>query len=35
VKLENVDLSMMGRAKKIVVTKEETTIIEGAGSREQ
>jgi len=34
IKLENVDVTMLGRAKKIVVTKEETTIIEGAGSRE-
>jgi chaperonin GroEL len=34
VKLENVELNMMGSAKKIVVTREETTIVEGAGSRE-
>lgn len=34
VKLENVGLDMLGQAKRIVVTKEETTIIEGAGSRE-
>ena len=34
IKLESVDLSMMGRAKKVVVTKEETTIIEGAGSQD-
>jgi chaperonin GroEL len=34
IKLENVDLSMLGRAKKVTVTKEETTIVEGAGSRE-
>jgi Chaperonin GroEL (HSP60 family) len=32
IKLENVDLTMMGRAKKVIVTKEETTIVEGAGS---
>jgi len=31
-KLENVDLNMLGRAKKVIVTKEETTIVEGAGS---
>ncbi|HLF93706.1 MAG TPA: chaperonin GroEL [Planctomycetota bacterium] len=31
VQLEKVDLSMLGRAKKIVVEKENTTIIEGAG----
>ena len=30
-KLENADLSMLGRAKKVRVTKEETTIVEGAG----
>lgn len=34
IKLENVDLSMLGRAKKIRVTKEETTIVEGAGNPE-
>jgi len=31
-KLENADLTVMGRAKKVIVTKEETTIVEGAGS---
>jgi chaperonin GroEL len=31
-KLENVDLSLLGRARKIVVDKDNTTIIEGAGS---
>ena len=31
-KLENVGLNELGQAKKIVITKEETTIIEGAGS---
>ena len=30
-KLENTTLDLLGRAKKIVVTKDETTIIEGAG----
>ncbi|CAB4603039.1 unannotated protein [freshwater metagenome] len=30
-KLENVTLDLLGRAKKIVITKDETTIIEGAG----
>jgi chaperonin GroEL len=34
IKLENVELDMMGRAKKVVITKEETTIIEGGGSQE-
>jgi len=33
-KLENVELTMLGTAKKIVITKEDTTIIEGAGSKE-
>jgi len=32
IKLENVELDMLGRAKRVVITKEETTIIEGAGS---
>ena len=31
-KLENTTLDLLGRAKKIVVTKDETTIIEGAGN---
>src|SRR5271169_956389 len=30
-KLENVGLDMVGRARKIVVTKDETTLVEGAG----
>jgi len=34
VKLENVDLGMLGTAAKVVVGKEETTIIEGAGSHD-
>jgi chaperonin GroEL len=34
IKLENVDTTMMGRAKKIVVTKEDTTIVEGTGSKD-
>ncbi|MBV9040603.1 MAG: chaperonin GroEL [Acidimicrobiia bacterium] len=33
-KLENVTLDMLGRARKVVVTKDETTVIEGAGSEE-
>jgi chaperonin GroEL len=32
VKLENVTLADLGRAKKVVITKDYTTIIEGAGS---
>ncbi|MFA0755038.1 MAG: hypothetical protein YPKNTGVA_000532 [Candidatus Fervidibacter sp.] len=34
VKLENVTLDMLGRARKVVVTKDDTTIVEGAGSKE-
>ncbi len=34
-KLENADLSLLGRARKVVVTKDETTIVEGAGDPEQ
>ncbi len=30
-KLENVGLDLLGRARKVVVTKDETTIVEGAG----
>ena len=33
--LENVGLDMLGRARKVVVTKDETTIIDGAGDAEQ
>ena len=33
-KLENVSIDMLGTAKKVVITKEETTIIEGAGSKD-
>jgi len=33
VKLENLGLSDLGRAKRIVVTKDDTTVIEGAGSQ--
>ncbi|NPV28958.1 MAG: chaperonin GroEL [Firmicutes bacterium] len=31
-KLENVDISMLGRAKKVKIGKEKTTIVEGYGS---
>jgi chaperonin GroEL len=34
-KLENADLSLLGRARKVVVTKDETTIVDGAGDAEQ
>ena len=33
-KLENTDLSLLGRARKVVITKDNTTIIEGAGSED-
>jgi len=33
IKLENVGLDMLGTAKKISITKEETTIVEGAGKK--
>ncbi|KYH31827.1 chaperonin GroEL [Neomoorella mulderi] len=34
VKLENVDLHMLGRAKKVKIAKEKTTIVEGYGKKE-
>ena len=34
-KLENAGLDLLGRARKIVVTKDETTIVEGAGDSDQ
>ncbi|NRP21724.1 60 kDa chaperonin 5 [Ensifer adhaerens] len=33
IKLENVTLNMLGRAKKVVIEKENTTIIDGVGSK--
>jgi len=33
IKLENVTLNMLGRTKKVVVEKENTTIVDGAGSK--
>ena len=32
-KLENIDLTLMGSAKRVVITKDDTTIIEGAGKK--
>jgi chaperonin GroEL len=32
-KLENIGLELLGKARKVVVTKDETTIVEGAGSK--
>ncbi|MCG7210444.1 chaperonin GroEL [Streptomyces sp. NPDC006654] len=34
-KLENTTLDLLGRARKVVITKDETTIVDGAGSTEQ
>ena len=33
-KLENVSLDLLGRARRVVITKDETTIVEGAGSED-
>jgi len=33
IKLESVELPMLGRAKRVVITKDDTTIIEGAGKK--
>jgi chaperonin GroEL len=35
IKLENVTLAMLGRAKKVTIEKENTTIVDGAGSRSE
>ncbi|GLJ61852.1 MULTISPECIES: chaperonin GroEL [Microbacterium] len=34
-KLENTDLELLGRARKVIITKDETTIVEGAGDAAQ
>ncbi|HNQ08352.1 MAG TPA: chaperonin GroEL [Tetrasphaera sp.] len=34
-KLDTADLDLMGKARKVVVTKDETTIVEGAGDQDQ
>ena len=34
-KLDSVDLDVLGRARKVVVTKDETTIVDGAGDADQ
>ena len=34
IKLENVTLAMLGRAKKVLIEKENTTIVEGAGKKD-
>lgn len=33
-KLENANLAMLGKAKKVIVSKEDTTIVEGMGEKE-
>jgi chaperonin GroEL len=33
IKLETVTLDMLGRAKKVVISKEETTVVDGAGAK--
>ena len=35
IKLENVSLDMMGSAKRVSITKEETTIVEGTGKKKE
>ena len=34
IKLENVDLNDLGRAEKIIITKDDTTIVKGGGTKE-
>jgi chaperonin GroEL len=34
IKLESIDLEMLGQAKRVTVSKDETTIIEGSGSQD-
>ncbi len=33
IKLENVTIAMLGRAKRVTITKDDTTIVDGAGKR--
>src|SRR5260370_17106764 len=35
IKLESVTLDMLGKAKKVVIGKEETTIVDGAGKKKE
>jgi chaperonin GroEL len=35
IKLENVTLAMLGRAKKVIIEKEKTTVVGGAGKRKE
>ncbi len=34
-KLENVTLDLLGRAKKVIITKDNTTIVDGAGEKDE
>src|SRR5690606_19277873 len=34
IKLENVTIDMLGRAKRVTITKDDTTIVDGAGERQ-
>jgi len=34
IKLENVTLDMLGKAKKVTITKDDTTIVDGSGAKE-
>jgi chaperonin GroEL len=35
IKLENVTVQMLGRAKKVTITKDDTTIVDGAGDKKE
>jgi len=35
IKLENVTLDMLGKAKKVTITKDDTTIVDGVGGKEE
>src|SRR3546814_14158315 len=35
IKLENTTLDMLGSAKRVVLTKEETTVVDGAGKKKE
>ena len=35
IKLESVTLEMLGTAKRVEITKEDTTIVDGAGDKEE
>jgi chaperonin GroEL len=34
-KLENVSLDLLGRAKRVIITKDNTTIVDGAGAKDE